>query len=203
MSLIRNATHTKNTTINAPRTPPRTPYLIALLRAVQGGYIPPAEISESEYERIKEDRDADRALSGFAGFACSFGGKFFGGYAHNARGTNFAEIGRRTLLRDMKTLRRAEILCGDYRDVEIPPHSVVYADPPYAGTEGYLGERFDSDAFWEHMRKLTAAGNTVFISEENAPSDFEAIWEREQVRTLSLKKKDQKAVIEKLFTLRR
>ena len=53
------------------------------------------------------------------------------------------------------------------------------------------------------MRKLTEAGNTVFISEENAPSDFEAIWEREQVRTLSLKKKDQKAVIEKLFTLRR
>ena len=163
----------------------------------------PAEITESEYERIKANRDVDRALSGFAGFACSFGGRFFRGYAKDARGENYAEVGRRTLLRDMRSLRWAEIFCGDYRDVKIPPNSVIYADPPYAGTEGYLGEKFDSAAFWEYMRKLAAAGNTVFISEENGPSDFEVVWEREKVRTFSTKKVNQKTVIEKLFTFRR
>jgi DNA adenine methylase len=55
------------------------PYLIALLKAVQSGWIPPTEMSKEEYYRIKaEQTTTDAALVGFVGFLCSFGGKWWG-----------------------------------------------------------------------------------------------------------------------------
>lgn len=57
------------------------PYLIAMWRALQDGWNPPEEISKEQYKYIKEHKDEDMALSGFVGFGCSFGGKWFGGLA--------------------------------------------------------------------------------------------------------------------------
>lgn len=70
--------------------------------------------------------------------------------------------------------------CMDYRDVLIPPNSVIYADPPYAGTTQYKGvEPFDSDAFWAYMRKLADDGHTVYVSECTAPDGIEVVWSKE------------------------
>ena len=54
-------------------------YLIEMLKGVQGGYELPEHISEEEYKYIKLHKDDDKVLTGFVGFGCSFGGKFFGG----------------------------------------------------------------------------------------------------------------------------
>lgn len=43
----------------------------------------------------------------------------------------------------------------------------VYADPPYANTTTYQGQKFDSEAFWEYMRQISK-NNQVFISEQTA-----------------------------------
>ena len=56
-------------------------YLIALWRALQSGYDLPEVISEDTYKSIRENKDVNPALTGFVGFGCSFGGKFFGGYS--------------------------------------------------------------------------------------------------------------------------
>ena len=85
-------------------------YLIALLRAVQQGYEPPDVVTEEEYAAIKANKDADPALTGFVGFGCSFGGKFFCCYARSAENTNYAAQSKRSLLKDMATLKNAEIL---------------------------------------------------------------------------------------------
>jgi DNA adenine methylase len=55
--------------------------LICLLRAVQGGWAPPESLAEAEYARLSDTRDPDDPMTAFAGFGCSFGGKWFGGYA--------------------------------------------------------------------------------------------------------------------------
>lgn len=65
-------------------------YLIAMLRGVQAGYELPETITEEQYQAIRADKDADPVLAGFVGFGCSFGGKWFGGYARNKGGTNYA-----------------------------------------------------------------------------------------------------------------
>ena len=174
-------------------------YLIALLRAVQQGYEPPDVVTEEEYAAIKANKDADPALTGFVGFGCSFGGKFFCCYARSAENTNYAAQSKRSLLKDMATLKNAEFLCGDYREVEIPPRSVIYADPPYQGTTGYTTGKFDHAAFWEYMRELSKTRHTVLISEQQAPPDFISVWEKTLSRTIDADKTRKLTVTEKLF----
>lgn len=90
----------------------------------------------------------------------------------------------------MQTLKAAEICCGDYRDVHIPPGAVIYADPPYYGTKGYR-EKFNHDAFWIAMRLLAETGHKVFISEQQAPRGFNCVWEKPFTRTLDRNKQNQ------------
>lgn len=171
----------------------RHQYLIALLQGVQNGYELPESITAEQYLHIREHKDEDPVLAGFVGFGCSFGGKWFGGYARNATGTNYALQSKRSLLKDMATLQDASFVCNDYRRVCIPPGAVIYADPPYNNTTGYSGDRFDSAEFWVAMRLLADTGHTVFVSEQEAPPDI--------TRTLDRNKGNQFTVTEKLFYL--
>lgn len=179
----------------------RHQYLIALLQGVQRGYELPESITPEQYRHIREHKDDDPTLTGFVGFGCSFGGKWFGGYARNATGTNYAAQSKRSLLKDMATLQDATFVCADYRRVCIPPRAVIYADPPYNNTTGYHGDRFDSAEFWIAMRLLADTGHTVFVSEQEAPPDIQCVWERKFTRTLDRNKSNQFSVTEKLFFL--
>ena len=178
-------------------------YLIEMFKALQNGYELPDEITEEQYEYIRNNLDEDKALSGFVGLACSFGGKWFGGYARdNKKHRNYASTGKRGLIKNMAGLQNATFISMDYRDVIIPNGSVVYADPPYANTTAY-GSKFkiDYDDFWDYMREISK-NNIVFISEEHAPDDFECVWQKEVVRTLDKNLQNRPKKIEKLFKYR-
>lgn len=178
----------------------RHPYLIAMFRALQGGYELPDTVSEAEYIFIRENKELYPPLTGFVGFGCSFGGKWFGGYARNARADNYAAQSKRSILKDMPGLSGAEFMCKDYRAVPIPPGAVVYADPPYADTTGYTGERFDSADFWACARLIAETGHKIFVSEQKAPEGWVCVWEKPFLRTLDRNKDNQFTVTEKLFT---
>lgn len=169
-----------------------------MLQAVQLGFDLPEIITEEQYKYIREHKDENKALTGFVGFGCSFGGKWFGGYARNKTNTNYALQSKNSLLKDMQTLQNAKFICSDYKDVEIPKNSVVYADPPYEGTTGYNHKKFNSYEFWEYMREISEY-NLVFISELSAPEDFKCIWSKPFTRTLDRNKNNQFKSIEKLF----
>ena len=174
------------------------PYLIAMWKALQNGWIPPEEISKEQYKYIKEHKDEDMALSGFVGFGCSFGGKWFGGLAANKRGDNYCRRANKSVLKDIDGLRNATFLCLDYKDVEIPQGAIVYADPPYDKTTGYSLGDFDSNEFWSYVRKLSET-NIVLISEEKAPDDFVSIWHKEQKRMIDNVNKNIFTRTENLF----
>ena len=174
-------------------------YLIALLNGVKHGYELPEFVSLEEYQYLRTHQNENKVLSGFVGFGCSFGAKWFGGYARSkTTNRNYASEAKRSLLKDMATLMDAEFTCKDYREVELPDGCVVYADPPYNGTTGYGNGKFDSDAFWNYMREISK-NHIVFISEQNAPDDFIPIWERQLTRTLDVNKNNQFKATEKLF----
>jgi len=52
--------------------------------------------------------------------------------------------------------------------------------------------------FWEWCREKSLEGHTVFISEYNAPDDFEAVWEKEIPSSLT-RNTGAKHGVEKLF----
>ena len=178
------------------------PYLIAMWRALQDGWIPPEEISKEQYKYIKEHKDEDMALSGFVGFGCSFGGKWFGGLAANKRGDNYCRRANKSVLKDMGGLQNATFLCLDYKDVEIPQGAIVYADPPYDNTTGYSLGDFDSNEFWSYVRKLSET-NIVLVSEEKAPDDFVSIWHKEQKRMIDNVNKNIFTKTENLFVYKK
>lgn len=173
-------------------------YLIDLLKGVQNGYDLPEVITEEQYKYIREHKEEDCVLTGFVGFGCSFGGKWFGGYARNKTNTNYALQSKKSLLKDMSTLMNAEFVCQDYRNVILPDDCIIYADPPYNNTTGYGREKFNSDEFWEYARN-TSKNHLMLISEQSAPDDFIPIWEKPFTRTLDVNKQNQFKVTEKLF----
>ena len=174
------------------------PYLIAMWQALQNGWMPPDVVTKEEYYRVKSNMDENPALTGFIGFGCSFGGKWWGGYAKDKRGDDYCGQAKRGLLKDLVGIQSAIFTCLDYRDVEIPDGAVVYCDPPYVNTTGYTVGQFDTNEFWNYMRQLSKRCN-VYISEESAHDDFECIWSKEKVRTLEKNDNVGRVKVEKLF----
>ena len=64
-----------------------------------------------------------------------------------------------------------------YDKLEIPTKSIIYCDPPYKGTTKNYNE-FDNDKFWEWVRRMSKQGHEVYVSEYEAPTDFECIWKK-------------------------
>lgn len=155
------------------------PDLMVMWQAAKDGWQPPTSLSYAEYNRVRYI-DSPNELKGFAGFACSFGGKWFGGYAKNAKEQNYAEpqsyrvsrIGN--LLKVLDTM----IVCATY-DAWEPKDSVVYCDPPYAGTTKYSISGFNTKRFWRIMDYWVEKGASVFVSEYDAPVHWNAILEIE------------------------
>jgi DNA adenine methylase len=172
-------------------------YLIALHKALQNGYIPPTSVSKDFYYEVKGNIDNyPDELIGFIGFLCSFGGKWWGGYAKNKKGDNYAERGSRLIVQQSKKLSNVKWQCGSYLDMYIPPLSLIYCDPPYRGTATYSNP-FDHDEFWEWARCKSIEGHLVYISEYTAPEDFECLLSIET--TTKLNKNLLTDRVEKLF----
>lgn len=85
------------------------PYLIAMWQGLQQGWVPPDVITEDEYKYIRDHKDEKPALTGFVGFGCSFGGKWFGGLARNKKGDNYCARANRSLLKDYEGLKKCAI----------------------------------------------------------------------------------------------
>ena len=68
------------------------------------------------------------------------------------------------------------VTCGDYRDLEFDSDAVIYADPPYRGTDQY-GAEFDSDAFiaWAEEQKPP-----VYVSEGDYIDRWDIVWSKQK-----------------------
>lgn len=148
-------------------------YLIELYKNLQNGYNLPDYISEEDYKYVKSHLDENPPLTAFVGFGCSYAGKWFGGYARG-EGRNFAAEAKRSILKKMSTMENVIFKCCDYKTLHLS-NCLIYCDPPYKGTTKYNGvPDFDHKLFWEIMRKWSI-NNDVFISEYDAPDDFECV----------------------------
>lgn len=162
-----------------------------------------SEYTESDY---KVDSAAARAgeeisgLSSYALIAFSFGAKFIGGWSRgkNSKGEqrDYVAEQHKASEKQKPLLQSVNLISCSYSDLVIPPKSIIYCDPPYAGTTKYKDD-FDHTEFWEWCREKVKEGHKVFISEYNAPDDFVCVWQKEINSGLDVKK--SKKGVEKLF----
>lgn len=151
--------------------------LVLMWQAVRGGWVPPTEMSEERYLMLRGMYPCPER--GFAGYGCSFGGKWFSGYARNAK-HGYAAAASRGLVRkhtDLSRCPRVSIYNYGYERAEPRVGDVVYCDPPYAGTTGYARTgKFDTDRFWSTMQAWDDAHAFVFVSEFAAPEGWVRVW---------------------------
>ena len=81
-----------------------------------------------------------------------------------------------------------------YDNWEIRPDSVVYCDPPYKDTKGYVAKGFDHEKFYDWCR---CQRELTFISEYTMPDDFICIREFTRLEAKSAYKASN--VVERLF----
>jgi len=171
--------------------------LITMWMAVQRGWVPPENVSEAEYRAIRSDPNGDPALRAFVAFGCSWGGKWWGGYGRHKAGdptSGLSGASARDLLKKAPLLQGVTFTALSYEQMVIPCGSVIYCDPPFAGTTQYK-DRIDHAAFWEWVRRQSAS-NQVFVSEFTAPPDFRCVLEFPRKNGLN-----RKDVVERLWTV--
>lgn len=152
--------------------------LILMWQGLLKGWKPPEHVSEELYLSLRHAEPS--ALRGFAGTACAFGCVWFGGYARDPKNPkNFARTGSRQLVRRINSMRHnSEFHYRGYIEaMDAVKADVIYLDPPYANTSEYkgAGERFDSDAFWEEVRRRSDGRRRILVSEYAAPADFSIV----------------------------
>lgn len=168
-----------------------------------GDFDPPRQVSEKEYAALRHAEPSP--LRGFVGFGCSFGGKWFGGYARggfNSDGSPRIHSGEsyRAVHRTKKRLQGANILRIDstpFYEIQPAKGDVVYCDPPYANSTGYK-EGFDHDSFWGWAKDLNDRGAFVFVSEYSAPPGWGEVWSAPLRKSVSVAS-DREVAIERLF----
>ena len=71
-------------------------------------------------------------------------------------------------LENLERLQNLESYQGDYKSLQIPENSVIYCDPPYKGTAGYLNG-FNHEEFYNWC---LSQKQPIFISEYDMPQDL-------------------------------
>jgi DNA adenine methylase len=178
------------------------PYLIQALIDIRDNFeeFPKnnKEFTENDYMELR--KNDTYKFKGYAGFAFSYGGKWLGGWCRDKMGKrDYVNEAFKNAFSQSENIQSVEFIISDYQNLKIPSNSLIYCDPPYEGTTRYK-DNFNHENFWEWCREKKKEGHTIFISEYNAPNDFECVWQKEICSSLT-KNTGSKKGVEKLFTI--
>lgn len=190
------------------------PYLIEMWRKFQCGYLPPRDVSKDDYDFLKgiacrNEMDSNYSwLVGYVLNSCSYGSAWNNGYAkyNEKRGENHVLEAYNNIIKQLELFsyfQDSSFIYGSYEDcegiIDNDRECIIYCDPPYQNTKGYMDGSFNHDLFWSWVRKMSVKDNcNVYVSEYSAPDDFVCVWSKERKDGMSLSgKKDIK--VERLF----
>jgi len=171
--------------------------LVMLLQAVRDGWVGPDTITEEEYQALKTAEPS--ALRAFAGFGCSNSGKFFGGYARESSGRNFAVNAKSSLLKLAPMIQGVDFRLESYLDYD-EDADLIYCDPPYDKTTGFTTGAFDTVEFWNWVREQSRH-SIVLVSEYTAPEWATVVWQKNVRTDMNAKAGGKIPRVEKLFTV--
>lgn len=179
-------------------------YIANMWIELEKGWMPKNNYTKEDYIFAKDNKDKCLYLTGYLGISCSYSGKWFGGFAGQVQTKegirDYQKEAYKNLLKQLPSIKGISFKHNSYDELEVPDNSVIYCDPPYAGTTKYKDD-FDHENFWNWCREKSKQGHQVFISEYNAPEDFECVWSMEVKSSLSANGQSggNKNSIEKLF----
>ena len=162
-------------------------YLIALWQGLQNGRELIMEISKELYSEARTEYNNRTNIKfddfelGWIGFMGGFNGRFYGGGYSGVHGNrDYVAEQIRNTLKQKEILKDVKFFSKDYFDFEFKEPCIIYCAPPYFGTKEYdTKDKFNHEQFWNWVRKVSIEGHQVFVSEYDAPEDFECVWSKE------------------------
>lgn len=182
-------------------------YLIEMWKGLQNKEKYPTIIPKDIYSSARDafNRRENHTFSdfeiGWIGWMGSYNGRFFdGGYSGKTKHRDYIKEQIRNTEKQIDKIKDILFYSCSYDELDIPAKSIIYCDPPYKGTKQYLSSKsFKHDNFWEWCREKSRSGHEVYISEYEAPFDFECIWSK--TVTNSMNTTNTYRPTEKLFVL--
>lgn len=178
------------------------PGVISLWRAVASGWAPPEHVGSDAYKMLRALADWSNPLTAFAAFGLSFGAKEWNGKMRERRDMEGGV--RRSIELARPFAARCRFGCQDYAEdpscveARCPP-SVIYCDPPYAGTTEYRGIEFDRVRFPRWCEAMARVGHEVFVSEFTGPAHWPVVWERSRSIQMNSYRGEKIVRTERLF----
>lgn len=178
-------------------------YLIAMWNGLKNGNKYPESIDRDLYALARDvfngrEKAFNHTMNmtddvvGWIGFMGSANGRFFeGGYSGISEtkiGTSRDYIAEsiRNIEKQLPKIKDIDLICTDYRKLEIPNESIIYCDIPYCGTKQYsTSKTFNHSDFWQWVRTKSKEGHEIYVSEYTAPDDFVCVWEHSVKSSLS------------------
>lgn len=155
-------------------------YLIALLNKFKTDKPYFINVSEQEYNNVKNNKDSyEDWYVGYVGFLSSFGAGFFNGYGRSTERNRTLGAYRGICKQDFSNI---EIKQQNLFDLSTT-NAVIYIDPPYKNTKKYKVE-FNYHRFWDKAKEL-AENNIVLVSEQTIPDNVEILLEKELKMTMN------------------
>ena len=131
----------------------------------------PETVTEEEYKSYKGT--AQKHITSWVRFVCSFGGKFEDGYAREKENSkvatdrgyvrNFAAEGKRNALKQSPKIQNVEFICDSYENLDFEK-CLIYCDIPYKSSTGYKTGSFDHDKFFDWCREQAKNLSSLYLS---------------------------------------
>ena len=189
-------------------------HLIEMWKGLANGVKYPIDIPKDLYDFARdiyngrEEKTLSDDLIGWIGWMGSANGRFFdGGYSGKSNtkiGTvrDYIKEAISNIEKQLPKMVGVQFENKDYTELDIPNESIIYCDIPYQGTKQYSTSKdFNHSKFWNWCREKAKEGHIIFVSEYNAPDDFECVWQKEAKSSLSANGVigGNKVSVEKLF----
>lgn len=160
-------------------------YLIALYNEVlKENFEFPSKPTRADWDNCKSGNERDWYI-GLTSIFSSYNTRgFAGGFIHGDIGERQYNGRINTFKKDLPLLEGIDFICEDYSYLKNYSNCCIYIDPPYKNTKKYdSSKNFNYKDFWQVVRE-TSKNNFVFVSEMEAPNDFNIIWELDTNRQL-------------------
>jgi DNA adenine methylase len=151
-------------------------------KVVEECWSPPHTVTREQYNELRHAEPS--ALRGFVGFGCSFGGKWFGGYAKDhitGRSSALESTSAVTKQGSVFVKHGVQFQHGLFGSRPPAAGTVLYCDPPYEGTTTYSTDPFDHNMFYKKLVEYAVGGAWVYVSEYAVPDWVPArlMWSKE------------------------
>lgn len=165
-------------------------------------------VTEEEWYDVKANQNTGKYPDWYiawVGICCSFRGKWFAGYSgeittQDGKLMNYQEGVYKNIRIEQQLLQGIRFKHCSYKDVHIEPNSIIYCDPPYANTVGYMTGKFEHEQFYSWCIEQSK-NKLVIISEYWMPKEFMCIAEIEVSGGIGNGRAEEYKPIERLYAV--